>query len=489
MSPQIPNGLLMDVGRLHQILMNLVGNAIKFTQQGEVFTTVSVQEETIKDMLLRFEISDTGIGMTEKEQMSLFQPFSQVDGSTTRLYGGTGLGLSICKELCRLMGGEIGIQSSTKGSGTTFFFTVRLEKLELRRSSVSSELIDDLPPLRIMVAVDSKNKKSQYDYTNVGAFQEVFNEDVESVVERLEHEAVTSAPFNILIIDYTEAAPIIKILEILSNSNNLATSLRILIMIQPCTDNSRRLKQLESLREMNKAGPNLKLGRLRKPPRQSKLLKAIEALLEDKQTPLTHGYILPEMSRKADPAKSQISEDHNTIVRSSNSRSILQKSITSQLIDSSLKDLSILVAEDNPIAQKVILRQLQKFGFQHISLASDGEEVVRKFQSMEQVPHIVFMDLHMPREDGLGATRKIRKWENEAGRMASIPIIALTADVQDSTKENCHAAGMQDVLCKPVSQKQLMAQIIHWSKEKVPLVIPQLHPLYQRSSSSSTVMG
>lgn len=201
------------------------------------------------------------------------------------------------------MGGEIGIQSSTKGSGTTFFFTVRLEKIDLRRSSVSSELMEDLPPLRVMVAVDrwailkirvsrcfitlperilltryitchsSKNKKNQYDYTSVGAFQEVFNEDVESVVERLEHETVTSAPFNILIIDYTEAAPIIKMLEIISNSNNLATSLRILVMIQPCTDNNRRLKQLESLREMNKAGPNLKLGRLRKPPRRSKLLK------------------------------------------------------------------------------------------------------------------------------------------------------------------------------------------------------------------------
>ena len=412
--PGIPTLFLGDPGRLRQIVNNLAGNAIKFTHRGEVTIRVTIQSEINDEVLLRFSVSDTGIGVPADKIGTLFDKFTQADASTTRKYGGTGLGLAICRQLAALMGGEVGVQSK-EGQGSEFWFTARLRKQP--EGPVSGTPAPGLTGVKVLI-VDN-NATSREILTRQLASWGMRSAEVPdgpSAIKALHASLYENDPFMIAIIDMQmpgmDGASLA--LAIRADSRLAATGLVMLASLGNRYDGRRsREIGLESC--------------LTKPVRYGELKNALSRAMVD---------------RSIDPSGPPT--PHGRI---DGLRSPFQVS-----------KARILVVEDNITNQQVALGILRKLGLR-ADAAANGMEAL---EALETLPYdLVLMDVQMPVMDGLEATRLIRG-RNSAVLDHSVPIIAMTAHAMQEDRERCLQAGMDDHISKPVTRQRLGEALEKW---------------------------
>jgi PAS domain S-box-containing protein len=406
--PNAPVLLRGDSSRFRQIIMNLVGNAIKYTHSGAVFIRASLLSDDPHSAKLMFSVSDTGIGIPRDKIESLFAPFVQADGSVTRKYGGTGLGLAICKQLVDLMGGEIGCQSEI-GKGSTFWFTAAFEKqpggIRLQLPKPASVLIVDKNYMSRMMYL---SLLTRWGCTCLEAAH------VPGAEEQLREAANRDEPVSAALIDtrvLTEAD--IEILRAISSDPALSQTKTILI------------SSLKTSRETLQLAGKITGARLSKPIRQSELFNLLNHILN------------------ADPSREEWQEPaRQTAVETPNRNE---------------RPIRILVAEDNPTNQQVALSILKKLGYR-ADIVADGREAVAALTTIAY--DLVLMDCQMPEMDGYTATIAIRSQLDILE--PNVPIIAMTADAQESTRKHCLATGMNDYLSKPVGPREIAAILDKW---------------------------
>jgi signal transduction histidine kinase/CheY-like chemotaxis protein/HPt (histidine-containing phosphotransfer) domain-containing protein len=403
-----PGELQGDPARLRQILMNLVGNAIKFTDQGEVTIRQRLLEQTAQIARLRIEVSDTGIGIAPTAQARIFESFTQADGSITRHHGGTGLGLAISKRLVQAMEGEIGVES-TPGIGSTFWFT-----LALPRSIMGSRLAwspsAELWNRRVLVVDDSTTQREIFQRQLSGWNMRVAGAGSGTeALATLRRAAMAGEAFELAILDRNMPG---------MGGIELARRIRAEFMLQPP-----RLLML-TLGSLSDVGSHGAVGvdrYLQKPVRRVELHDALCRLIQ----PIT-----------ADPI-SRLASRHGQRVRF---------------------DARVLVAEDNLVNQEVALAMLKDLGCRGTAV-DDGRAALA---ALEQEPYdLVLMDCQMPVLDGWAAATAWRRRENAVGGRRT-PIIAVTANIVKGVREQCLAAGMDDYLSKPFERMQLVAILDRW---------------------------
>lgn len=400
---EVPECLKGDPGRLRQILTNLLGNAIKFTEKGEVMVRVSLVENLVGSVILGFEVRDTGIGIPREVQAKIFEPFSQSDGSMNRRYGGSGLGLSISKQLCEMMGGNIGVVSKP-GEGSTFRFTVRLESPNRAKSARESCTIEKPTDLRVLVVDDNATNRAvlRYQIDSWG----ISNDSAESgqrALDMLRTAAAEGKPFNIAIVDMM--MPGMDGLQLVAHiKNEPAIEGAALIMLTS-------VGQYGDIAKAYQAGID---AYLTKPARQSQLYNAI--------VNVTGGALRHDTTPKAcHPAT-----HHDPT--------------------------PILLAEDNFINQQVCTAMLNQLGYSHVDVVSNGREALHALAKNNY--GLVLLDCQMPEMDGYETARRIRKKEAESS-MPHVPVIALTAHAMEGALDECLAAGMDDYLSKPFTLHQI----------------------------------
>jgi PAS domain S-box-containing protein len=418
-APEIPPSLMGDPNRLRQILANLVGNAVKFTESGEIVVRTILEQVTNGHVDLRFEIRDTGIGIPPEALENLFQPFVQADGSITRKYGGTGLGLAISKRLAEMMGGQIGIESIV-GEGTTFWFTIRAER-KLGVEMIQPSPMEDFQAMNLLI-VDGNQTHGEIicSYLESWGISAETVSDGRQALKKLASGPLAAASYDAAIIDLllpgTDAIALAQ--QILQE--NLLEQKRI-IALTSLDERTRRKQALE-------AGFS---GYLNKPVRQSDLMD-----------------ILMRLFRPSDVESPQVVETTPE-----------EKPISLSLSETGSLRLGrlILLVEDNPINQKLAMIQLEKLGFV-AHLATNGQEAV---EAVQRLPYgLVLMDCQMPVMDGFAATRAIRKMEITEGNR--VPIVAITANAMKGDEEKCLAAGMDGYISKPVKSDDLRRILDKW---------------------------
>jgi len=407
----VPTSLRGDPGRLRQVLTNLVGNAVKFTEQGEVVVSVTTVSETVSEATLRFEIKDTGIGIAPESQRGLFQAFTQADGSTTRKYGGTGLGLAISKQLVPLMGGEIGMTSSL-GVGSTFWFTARFEKQEPAKTA--SEPTEDLSGARILIVDDNAANRNILKH-QTSSWGMIANEAESGVqaLELLRSGVAEGKPYDVAALDLVMPdMDGFQLAESIKSDPAIASVLLVLLPSSGKRGHGERASQ---------AGI---AAYLPKPIQESQLHDCLTAVMRRTFS-----------GKLVAPA--------SLVTRHSLCESELQDA------DTSLSNVRILLAEDNPVNQEVALGQLFSLGYR-AEAVENGLEVLK---ALEKAPvDIILMDCQMPEMDGFAATAEIRRRE---GSKRHTIIVAMTANALAGDREKCLAAGMDDYMAKPVKSKAL----------------------------------
>ena len=402
----VPPRVMGDPGRLRQVLLNLVGNAIKFTDRGEVMVNVQAASGREDNPELRFTVSDTGMGIPRDKQHLLFGVFSQVDSSSTRKFGGAGLGLAICWRLVRLMGGRIWVESEA-GQGSRFHFS-----LPLRQAAAEQQPSLPVPPsalvgVPVLVVDDNAtNRKILCDITNGWGMLTRAVEDGPSAIQQMETARQAGKSFRVALIDACmPEMDGFELAERVQQDPRLAGAVIMMLTSAGRRGDAARCRQLGIA------------AYLVKPIRRGELMQALLTVLG--QAP---GATLPLVTRHS------LREAH--------------------------AGLRILVAEDNPVNQALILRLLEKEGH-HPALARNGGEAV----ALVLTSHfdLVFMDVQMPEMDGFAATAAIRQREEIMG--GHLPIVAMTAHALKGDRERCLAAGMDGYIAKPVSLAALQAEL------------------------------
>ncbi len=412
----VPLFLCGDPGRLRQILINLAGNAIKFTEKGEISVMIFLENEDRDQVKLKFSIADTGIGIEEKLQDKLFHSFSQADSSTTRKYGGTGLGLTISKQLCKIMGGEIGFKSE-KGQGSKFWFTAVFGKQDEGEKEVLS-LPENLQGKHVLIVDDNKTNRNilkeqmkQWECTHDEA------ENGEKALNKLVTAALDKQqPFDMAIIDMHMPG---------MNGAELGRKIRS----NPVLDNT-VLILMTSMGARGDANRFEKIGfsaYLHKPVKLSLLYNCL---------------LMSSCKKGQGPEKKNIITQYT-------------------LSENKYLNYKILLAEDNAVNQKVALMILKKAGF-NIRLVENGCLAVKALETTAY--DLVLMDCQMPEMDGYEATRKIRDTGSKV-LDHNVPVIALTANNTKEDLENSIKAGMNDVLIKPFKPQQLLEMLSKWLPE------------------------
>jgi len=413
--PDLTTNLRGDPGRIRQILVNLVGNAIKFTHQGEIVIRAETIEQTDHHSTIHFSVQDTGIGIPYERQAAVFERFTQADGSTTRTYGGTGLGLTISKQLVEIMHGKIGL-NSTPGVGTTFWFDIKFENQPLEKRETTPLTLGpaiNLTQARVLVVDDNQTNRM------------VLTKNVEALGSRV--DTVPSGA---------------KALEVLRNAYRAGDPYHVVLldMQMPGMDGEQTARAIKSdpalkevkiliLTSMGQRGDAVRLealgcsGYLLKPVKQQMLFDAVAAVLgtkEDKTPALITRHVLAEKRQN---------------------------------------DLRLLLAEDNPVNQKLAIVLLQKAGYS-VDAVDTGFKAVEKVQTNHY--SLVLMDVQMPDMDGFEATQQIRLWEQGNGQ--HIPIIAMTAHAMAGDRDRCIDAGMDDYVTKPLEPRVLFNAIDRWTQ-------------------------
>ena len=408
-----------DPGRLRQVMVNLVGNAIKFTDSGEVVIRVESESESETHTVVRFSVSDTGIGIPADRQQALFQRFVQGDGSTTRRYGGTGLGLAISSDLIKMMGGTIELES-VPGRGSTFWFAVPIEKQAVPEA-MPLATPDELDGLRVLVADDNATGR-----TILSRMLDTLGCEVGAAgsgtqaVELIQSAARAGHPFRVAFLDMQ-----------MPEMDGEATAQAI--KHDPLTRDT-ILVLLTSVGKRGDAARMEALGfaaYLLKPIKRRELSEALMAVLGQ-----TRG--IAQQPRPPLVTRHTLSE---------------------------LKDMRILLAEDNPINRKLAVTLLTRAGYA-VEVAENGAQAVDALKNGRY--SLVLMDVQMPEMDGLQATELIRA---EEGAHAHIPIVAMTAHAMKGDRERCLAAGMDDYLSKPLQTKDLFEAIERWTQQPPPRAV------------------
>jgi CheY-like chemotaxis protein len=403
--PEVPQQLLGDPGRLRQILVNLVGNAVKFTEHGEVLVTISSGPQDAGDVELHFAVKDTGIGIPAEKQGLLFQAFSQADSSTTRRYGGTGLGLAISARLVELMGGRIWVESSG-GRGSTFHFTAHFGVAEGKAQAVSPTIQAELLGLSVLVVDDNEtNRRILCAMTRGWGMKPSPAASGAAALAAIETAQQTGDHFRVILIDgqmpVMDGFELAEKMRLVIKPNTGAPEAKILMLTsggQPGERNRCRQVGVSTY--------------LLKPVLKADLLAAILAALSRPQTETEESPpLVARRSRRASAPK-----------------------------------LRILVAEDNPVNQMVIMRMLQKMEHTPV-LAPNGKKAL-ELASAERFD-LAFMDVQMPEMDGLAATRAIRRSERNGA--THLPIFAMTAHAMKGDRERCLESGMDGYITKPLS--------------------------------------
>lgn len=409
--PTVPSLLIGDAGRIRQVLVNLVGNAIKFTHQGEVAVTVSdVSSESGKRMI-EFEVRDTGIGIPLDRQKSIFDAFVQADGSTTRHYGGTGLGLAICTRLVELMGGTISVNSSP-GHGSTFRFTVPCEVAPTPSLEEAESKSIVIPRQRVLVVDDNgTNRLILNELLNAWRMDPVCVDHGQNVVSAIESARLEGKPFNLVLLDVH--MPDMDGFQVADRIAQLPASDSLSIVLLSSSDAAHHRDRLKRAKIASY---------LTKPVKQSELLETILAL---------NGSESAQSFTPSRASATQIAADHRRVGK-------------------------ILVVEDNFVNQQLMTRVLSKDGFD-VTIAGDGSEAVRLLAS--QSFDAVLMDCQMPTMDGYEATRLIRQAGRTARSGQRLPVLALTANAMSGDRERCLAAGMDDFVTKPIAFADLYAKL------------------------------
>jgi two-component system sensor histidine kinase/response regulator len=403
----VPHMLQGDLGRLRQVVVNLIGNAIKFTEQGEVVLDVRCPAQSDGIATLEFAVSDTGIGIPADKQSRIFEAFEQADTSTTRNYGGTGLGLAICSRLVELMGGRIGVHSEV-GQGSKFWFTAKLRVVdgpasELERRAV---VVSDTPAL--IVDDNATNRRILFDMLSNWGMKPAVAASARDGFKQLQEASRRGQRFKIVLSDVN--MPEVDGFEFASwirdDASLAGTQIVMLTSAGRPGDADRRA--------------SLKIaGNLLKPVKQSELFDAMVTAL----------------------GVNAADDEHRT-------------AIAGETQPQRFEGLRVLLAEDNAVNQKLALGVLGKLGC-HVTIAENGQQAVAIWDS--QPFDVVLMDVQMPELDGMAATGAIRKREEFTGRHT--PIVAMTAHAMTGDRDRCLAAGMDDYLSKPVRIRQLSEKL------------------------------
>ena len=408
----LPANIKGDPGRFRQVLINLLGNAAKFTEKGELELSIVACAETEGTITLLAKIRDTGIGVPEDKFTTIFEAFKQADGTTTRKYGGTGLGLSICKKIAGLMHGDVWVES-TIGVGTTFHFTAIMQKSSLCQSHRPPA--ENLKDKKILVVDDNRanNEILRGMLENAGMVVTTLQDGTTAIAELLRAE-MENAPFTVAILDLQ--MPFIS-------GYDLATTIRTSSLANPVipllayTSSTERVAQ-----KCKDVGFN---AFLTKPARRTILLRTLSRILGAKD------------------------DDQE---RPQEKKLVTQYSLREELKQS----VRILLAEDNPVNQKLAMVMLSKAGYK-VTVVANGRLAVAAFTEKPENFDTILMDIQMPEMDGYEATRQIRRLG-----FKDIPIIAMTANAMKGDKELCLAAGMSDYMTKPIKREIIFQVLEKW---------------------------
>ena len=403
----VPPALRGDAGRLRQIVVNLVGNAVKFTERGEVAVTVSLERETASDAVVRVEVRDTGIGVPAGVQALLFEAFTQADGSTTRKFGGTGLGLAIARRLVELMDGEIGVRS-IEGQGSTFWFTARFDKATAAVQTPAAA-VPSMAGRRVLVVDDNATNRSilHYQLASWGVLADCVSGGAEALAA-LHAAADLELQYDLAILDCQ--MPGMDGVMLARAIKAEAALARIPLVMMTSLG-------LHDDNELREAGIAM---RLTKPVKQAQL----------------HDLLARVLAATGEVAIHVSAADAGPVVR---------------------RRARILVAEDNVINQKVVLLQLRRLGYSADAVANGAEAV----EALALIAYdIVLMDCQMPQLDGYEASRLIRR--GESGGTRRVPIVAMTAHALAGDRDKCLEAGMDDYLSKPVKAGDLDRVLARW---------------------------
>jgi two-component system sensor histidine kinase/response regulator len=413
--PDVPNALIGDASRLRQVLLNLVGNAIKFTEAGEVVLTVEANSEAVHDeeAIIRFAVTDTGIGIPHEKQATIFRAFEQEDSSTTRRYGGTGLGLTIAARLVNLMGGTITLESEPR-RGSTFAFTARFGRQPHRPEPAADRLPGLLSNMSVLIVDDNAtNRLILEEWLRGWQMEPVARGDGLAALDAIWHSAASGRPFPLVLLDarmpdtdgLTLAATIRERVE-------LAATRIILLTSGDFSGDLARFREL---------GID---AHLLKPVQQDELLETIYRVMSrNKANPPTADLHAPAQETASAPAPATAS-------------------------------LQILVAEDNEFNAQLLEQLLLRRGHR-VLVASNGREALPL--AHDGVFDLLLLDVHMPELDGFQVVSAVRERERTTGK--HLPVIALTARSRKEDRQRCLAAGMDDFLSKPVRAADLWAAI------------------------------
>ncbi len=404
-APHLPRRLTGDAGRLRQVLTNLVGNAIKFTEHGEVMVHIRPDEIGTDSMLLRVEVRDTGIGVPPESQRKIFESFAQADQSTTRRYGGTGLGLAIAKQLTTMMGGEIGVDSKA-GEGSTFWFTVQLGITSEEAEDPKRQLLSGIRAL-VVDGTSSSREAFSAQLASLGISSRGIDGEDEAL-SLLQLAGRVGRRFDVAFIDPTGLHDVAWLIKEICNDAAI-TQTRIILL-------ESRLATADEGAE----DPFGDVERLLKPVRQSALYDCLSTTIHAKSAAV-------ESAAPATPQAQSFSA-------------------------------RILIAEDNPVNREVASEALRQLGCQ-VDSADDGQQAIAGWEATRY--DVILMDCHMPNMDGIEAAKIIRVREATEGRPRT-PILALTANARGEDYERCIAAGMDDYLTKPLTLDELRVALDRW---------------------------
>jgi signal transduction histidine kinase/DNA-binding response OmpR family regulator len=404
--PGVPDALVGDSGRLRQIVINLVGNAIKFTDQGEVVVRVELEAETEDSAVLHFSVADTGVGIPADRQARIFAAFEQADSSTTRRYGGTGLGLSIASRLVGMMGGRIRVESKP-GCGSTFHFTARFARSRLESGEQGAPDLALIKGLRLLVVDDNAtNRRILEEVLTSWGMQPTSVDSGDDALHALRVARASGAAFDLVLLDaMMPGMDGFELAARIRRDPELTGATMMMLSSAASADDAARVRSLGVA------------AYLTKPIKQSELMDAI----------------LNVAGSTADRGPPARPEPAAAAART---------------------PLRVLLAEDNPVNRRVAIGLLERWGHT-VETANDGAEALAALET--RAFDIVLMDVQMPVLDGMAATARLREREAATGR--HVPIVAMTAHAMKGDAERCLEAGMDAYLAKPVDARELFDAI------------------------------
>jgi len=417
----VPSRVKGDPHRFRQVLLNLLGNAVKFTESGEIELSLDVDEDTDDKVKLHIKVRDTGIGVPQDKLSLIFEPFQQADGSTTRKYGGTGLGLPICKKIASLMEGDVWAESKP-GKGSIFHFIAwvgkshETETRQIAPVSLSGKrvlLVDDNRTNLDILAHDLQKAEMRTTALDKG----------EDVIPTLERAWQQNDPFHLCIMDIK--MPGMSGYEVAKRIRNSSEPFRDIPLLAFSSSVAGGAKSC------SEAGFD---GFLTKPVRREKLLRMAESLVG-------------------------ASEKDQEEARKNRDKIMTQYSVQEDI----KRSIRILLAEDNPVNQKLARLMLTKAGYQ-VEVANNGKEVLEKLDKDPDKYNLIFMDVQMPEMDGISATKAIRRREAKKAAKGNgrIPIVAMTANAMKGDREECLNAGMDDFITKPIKREVVFEMVNKW---------------------------